>query len=278
MYKSMCVRIITAPPCFMFVCRSGYSICQENLNDLVGSEMCHKGALMDEGEHGANDTATSTCSHSHLMKAPTPETVTFNGVCHWKGNTFLTHINIRNLQMTFWKWCWWSHLVRRTSRCREIYESGREKFRKMSAFGDLIERMSNGLQYSGHLIHASSSIWVSLVIIKSLCRRVGLTKLMSVRLHKCAHGSEAHRRKNTQTVSNYSSCSWVRQVLLSELPVCDVNLREIKTGDVLISGTQERWKFPCCYTHAAHTHQGKQRHTYLRAENILFIDYGIIQY
>lgn len=132
----------------------------------------------------------------------------------------------------------------------------------MSAFGDLIERMSNGLQYSGHLIHASSSIWVSLVIMKSLCGRVGLTKLMSVRLHKCAQSSEAHRQKHTQTVSNYSSCSRVRQVLLPELPVCDVNLKEINTGDVLISRTQERWKCPCCYTHTAHIHQGKQRHIF----------------
>lgn len=39
---------------------SGYSICQANLNDLVGSEMCHKAALMDEGEHGANDSYIPT--------------------------------------------------------------------------------------------------------------------------------------------------------------------------------------------------------------------------
>lgn len=52
--------------------------CQANLNDLVGSEMCHKAALMDEGEHGANDTATSPRPHSLLMKALTPETATFN--------------------------------------------------------------------------------------------------------------------------------------------------------------------------------------------------------
>lgn len=53
------VRVI-GRACFMSLCFSGYSICHANLNDLVGSEMRHKGALMDEGEHGANDTATST--------------------------------------------------------------------------------------------------------------------------------------------------------------------------------------------------------------------------
>lgn len=41
------------PACFMPPCCSGYSICQANLNDLVESEMRHKGALMDEGEHSA---------------------------------------------------------------------------------------------------------------------------------------------------------------------------------------------------------------------------------
>lgn len=45
-----------APACFMSPHCSGYSICQANPNDLVGREMCHKAALMDEGEHGANDT------------------------------------------------------------------------------------------------------------------------------------------------------------------------------------------------------------------------------
>lgn len=33
---------------------------------------------MDEGEHGANDTATSPRPHSLLTKALTPETATFN--------------------------------------------------------------------------------------------------------------------------------------------------------------------------------------------------------
>lgn len=42
---------------------------KKNLSDLVASEMCHEGALMDKGEHGANDTATATCSHPRLTKA-----------------------------------------------------------------------------------------------------------------------------------------------------------------------------------------------------------------
>lgn len=42
------------------------------------------------------------------------------------------------------------HLVRRTSRRRGIHESGSEgKFKKMSAFGDVIGRMSNGPGVSG---------------------------------------------------------------------------------------------------------------------------------
>lgn len=74
-YKSMrvymCLRADRYPPaCFMSPCCTGYSICQANLNDLVGSEMCHKGALMDEGEH----SATFAWPHSRLMKALTLET------------------------------------------------------------------------------------------------------------------------------------------------------------------------------------------------------------
>lgn len=65
----MCVHHY-ASACFVSQRRSGYSICRANQNDLVGSEMCHKAALMDEGEHGANDTAASTRRHSRLMKAP----------------------------------------------------------------------------------------------------------------------------------------------------------------------------------------------------------------
>lgn len=53
--KRLCACIITRLPASCFRCCSGHSICQA---DLVGSEMCHKGALMDEAEHGANDAPT----------------------------------------------------------------------------------------------------------------------------------------------------------------------------------------------------------------------------
>lgn len=125
---------------------SGYSICQANLNDLVGSEMCHKAALMDEGEHGANDTATSPRPHSLLMKALTPETATFNVPPMGGGGAREEHREV-------FRWLPESalltpkHLAGRTSRRREkTREPGSEKFKKMSAFfGGLIERMSNGV-------------------------------------------------------------------------------------------------------------------------------------
>lgn len=53
--KRLCACIITCLPASCFRCCSGHSICQPQ---LVGSEMCHKGALMDEAEHGANDAPT----------------------------------------------------------------------------------------------------------------------------------------------------------------------------------------------------------------------------
>lgn len=228
--ESLCACIITRLPALCLHCCSGYSICQANLNDLVGSEMCHKGALMDEGEHGANDTTTSTRLHSHLTKALTPEAATFNGVCHWQ-TARCSHVSTSEVQMAFWKCSWRLQLARRTSRLCEIHESESKKS-KMPAFGDLIERMSNGPRYSAQFIHASSSIWVSVVIMKSLFGRVGLTKLMPVWDYTSMHKStEACRKKNnSQTVSNYRSCAQIWQVIPSEMLVCDVNLREIKTG------------------------------------------------
>lgn len=60
--------------------------------------------------------------------------------------------------------------------------------------------------------------------------------------------------------------------------MCDVNLREIKMGDVLISRAQETWKSLCYYT-LMHTFTRGNVDTYLKAENILFIDSaGIILY
>lgn len=97
--KSLCASLC-ACLLYVFHCCSGYSICQANLNDLVGSEMCHKGALMDEGEHGANDTTTSTRLHSHLMKALTPEAATFNGVCHCQ-TARRSHASTSEVQMAF---------------------------------------------------------------------------------------------------------------------------------------------------------------------------------
>lgn len=191
------VCIITRLPALCLHCCSGYSICQANLNDLVGSEMCHKGALMDEGEHGANDTTTSTCLHSHLMKALTPEAATFNGVCHCQ-TARRSHASTSEVQMAFWKCSWRLQLARRTSRRRDIHESESKKL-KMPAFGDLIERMSNGPRYSAQFIHASSSIWVSVVIMKSLFGRVGLSKLMPVWDYTSMHKSTEACRKKTLT-------------------------------------------------------------------------------
>lgn len=54
---------------------SDYPACHPNPTDLVGSELCHKGTLTDEAEHGANDTTLRSC----LMNALMPETGMFNG-------------------------------------------------------------------------------------------------------------------------------------------------------------------------------------------------------
>lgn len=76
-------RIITRPHALCLHAAEVIPSAQANPNDLVGSEMCHKGALMDEREHAANDAAASTrLLSSHLMKAPTPQTGTYNGVRH----------------------------------------------------------------------------------------------------------------------------------------------------------------------------------------------------
>lgn len=54
---------------------SDYPACHPNPTDLVGSELCHKGTLTDEAEHGANDTTL----RSRLMNALMPEMGMFNG-------------------------------------------------------------------------------------------------------------------------------------------------------------------------------------------------------
>lgn len=149
--------------------RSGYSICRANLNDLVGSEMCHKGALMDEGEHGANDTAASACRHSRLMKAPSLWKQTFSLLFFFEKGKWqrTTHARqrgepsddfpraadaLRNIKALGNINAWWSG-----------------EFRKVSAGGDVTETKSNGLRDTGHFIHASSSIWVRPVIMESVC-------------------------------------------------------------------------------------------------------------
>lgn len=126
-----------APACFTSLRCSGYSICQANLNDLVGSEMCHKGALMDEREHGANDTATSRRQRFRLMKALALETA-FERRHIARARQHQTSVD------DFLK-AWPTHAPRQASRYCEIHKSGSEQFKKMSAFGDLMGRMSNGL-------------------------------------------------------------------------------------------------------------------------------------
>lgn len=67
--------------------------------------------------------------------------------------------------------------------------------------------------------------------MKSLCVRDGLTELMSARLHKSAQCTEALKLCRTTAVAP--------EFDKSERVVCGGNLMEMKTGDLLISGTQE---------------------------------------
>lgn len=79
------------------------------------------------------------------------------------------------------------------------------KLNKMSAFGDLMERMSNGLRDSTPFICESSWIWVSAVIRKSLSwGKAGLTKLMSACDYTSRH-TRTPAERNTPSVSNYRS-------------------------------------------------------------------------
>lgn len=86
---------------------------------------------MDEGEHGANDTATSTRPHSRLMKALTPETATFNVLPKGGGARASIGKSSDGLPESA---RWRQHLAGRTSRRREMCEPGSEKFKEMSAF------------------------------------------------------------------------------------------------------------------------------------------------
>lgn len=69
-------RSCISSPCDVPARSSDYSACHPHLNDLVRSEMCRKGTLTDEAEHGANDSTPRSC----LMNALTPETGMFNGI------------------------------------------------------------------------------------------------------------------------------------------------------------------------------------------------------
>lgn len=108
-----------------------------------------------------------------------------------RGASLLKHAGIKTLQVAF------------PERAAERIVD--RKLNKMSAFGDLMERMSNGLRDSTPFICESSWIWVSAVIRKSLSwGRAGLTKLMSVCDYTSRHtGMPAER--NTPSVSNYRS-------------------------------------------------------------------------
>lgn len=134
-----------------------------DLNDLVGCEMCRKGTLMDEAECGANDTTP----RYRLMNALAPETGMFNGFAIERRPA----APARQPASKIFKWLFLKEQL------RGMVD---RKLNKMSAFGDLVERMSNGLRDSTPFICESSWIWVSAVIRESLSwGRAGLTKLMS---------------------------------------------------------------------------------------------------
>lgn len=99
------------------------------------------------------------------------------------------------------------------------------------------------------------------VIMKSLCGRAGLTDYTSV--HKAQRRTGNNTRKLCQTTAV------VPKLDESEALVCDVNMREIKTGDVLISRTQETCGNLSATTHT-HIHQGEHTHTYLSADIMFF--------
>lgn len=111
------------------------SSCHPNLNDLVGRETCHKRSLTDEAEHGANDT--TPCSR--LMNARTSEPGMFNGFA----------MEPRCSSTSASKLFKWLSLKERLRGIMNppVNHRGR-KLRKMSAFGELMERMSNGLRDS----------------------------------------------------------------------------------------------------------------------------------
>lgn len=122
-----------------------------HLNDLVGSEMCHKGALMDEGEHGANDPTAAARPRSHLMTGLTPDADAFSGVFHRRAGSRRAAWESLHVASSG------RRLVRRTSRRCEEHASERKR-RKMPAFGDLIEKMSNGPRYPAQFIPLSGLV------------------------------------------------------------------------------------------------------------------------
>lgn len=149
--------------------------------------MCRKGTLTDEAERAANDTTP----RSRLMNGLTPETGMFNGFAIERRLA----APARPASKLF-KWLLLKEGLRGMA-------DG--KLNKMSAFGDLVEGMSNGLRDSTLFICESSWIWVSAVIRKSLSwGRAGLTKLMSACDYTSRH-TRIPAERNAPSVSNYRS-------------------------------------------------------------------------
>lgn len=159
-----------------------------DLDDLVRSEMCRKGTLTDEAERGANDT--TPCYR--LMNALAPETGMFNGFAIERRPA----APARQPASKPFKWLFLKEWLRGMAD---------RKLNKMSAFGDSVERMSNGLRDSTPFICESSWSWVSTVIRKSLSwGRAGRTKLMSACNYTSRH-TRAPAERNVPAVSNYRS-------------------------------------------------------------------------
>lgn len=108
-------------------------------------------------------------------------------------------------------------------------------------------------------IHASSSIWVT-----SCNHEISLWESWSP--HHQANVCEITQAKHrgAQAATTCANCVKLLQFVpkfdKSELNVCDGNMREIKTGDVLISGAQERRENLSATTHTFT--QGRHTHTY----------------